>query len=226
MLFPLRRFPTFVSTFPFSTFSLSAFNTKPDFDKVLIDSATAVSPVKIEADNIWRTGLRCFVEKCLLYKIHITGAESEDLNWAAYPWIGRGLHGMAHIAFLSPPSYTESINAWECCQQCVIRRKIPRRDTWITLGTLFEEPLYLWKGHLAILVVTPVVAVPLCILHEIVDSIQFFHGRLVRLYTNGGQLQIAQPKVAYCMNEVIFVVPPGPQALLQKGETHTAVRHG
>ena len=96
----------------------------------------------------------------------------------------------------------------------------------ITLGTLLEEPLYLSKAHLATLVVTPIVAVPLCIFYGIVDHTYVYQGRLVRLYTNGGRLQKAQPKVAYCTNEAIFVGPPGPQASLQEAETHTAVRHG
>jgi hypothetical protein len=51
---------------------------KVDFDKVLIDSASTTSLIKIEGNR--RNGLRWLVEKRLLYKIHINGAESEDLD--------------------------------------------------------------------------------------------------------------------------------------------------
>jgi hypothetical protein len=96
----------------------------------------------------------------------------------------------------------------------------------ITSGTLLEEPLYLSKVHFTALLASAFIAVPLCIFYGIVDHTYVYQGRLVRLYTNGGRLQKAQPKVAYCTNEAIFVGPPGPQASLQEAETHTAVRHG
>jgi hypothetical protein len=63
--------------------SQNAESAKVDFDKVLSDSASTVASITIRRNNIWQNGWRCFAKKCLLYKIHINRADSEDLDWAA-----------------------------------------------------------------------------------------------------------------------------------------------
>ena len=95
----------------------------------------------------------------------------------------------------------------------------------MTSGTILEEPLYLEKDHFATLLASPFVAVPLWILHEIVEGTRIYEGRLVRLNTNHGQLRKVRRKVADFVNEPIFEEPPGPQTSYQEAETRTVVRH-
>jgi hypothetical protein len=70
---------------------------KVRFLKIVIFRAPRKKFAKIRNYIFFENGLRWFIEKCLLYQIHRNWAESDDLDWAAHPRNGRGLHGLAHM---------------------------------------------------------------------------------------------------------------------------------